>query len=277
MTAKKQSIYTIVYNHPKTTSLKGRYKENEYTKDFRNQIGETTSWRFDVTDDPSFYCQLKGKGPLTWGICRPDVRTKLQEGDIVVFICYDEDNYSYYLSAIATVADKIRQTDIWTENKYSHFKEYFNIIIKKTESGSWYHEEPLPNEKNLHSNWDIKILKKIPKPEFTFSDNTISPAYEIEANYIIFSTSEDKTYILKNQLILAEYKKEVDKKKEIWLNTKESLKIFEFIFKSHRSRISFKVHERNQSHVKVRKTLSEDIVIKWRSDFISYLRSIDNK
>lgn len=276
MTAKNKSIYTMVYNHPKITSLKGRYKDNDSTKDFRDQIRSNTSWRFDVTDDPSFYCHLKGMGPLTWGICRPDVRTKLEKGDIVVFICYDEDNNNYYLSAVTTVADKIRQTDIWTKNKYCHFKEHFNLIIKKTESGNWYHEEPLPNEKNLHSNWDIKILKKIPKSEFTFSNNTISPAYEIEPNYIIFSTSEDKTYILKNQIILAEYKKDTDKKKEIWLDSNESIKIFDFIFKRHPSRISFKVHERNQSHVKVRTTLSEENIIKWRSDFIGYLRSIDN-
>jgi hypothetical protein len=32
------------------------------------------AWPFDVGDDPSFRKYLDGSGPLSWGICRQDVR-----------------------------------------------------------------------------------------------------------------------------------------------------------------------------------------------------------
>jgi hypothetical protein len=43
-------------------------------------------WPYDNGDDPSFYVARRYGGPLTWGVCRPDVRSTIQTGSIVVFL-----------------------------------------------------------------------------------------------------------------------------------------------------------------------------------------------
>src|SRR2546426_11349514 len=64
-------------------------------------------WPYDMGDDPSFYCSKKYRMPLTWGICRPDVRNAIQAGDIVVFFAFrkhkEDHSTEYMLCAVATV------------------------------------------------------------------------------------------------------------------------------------------------------------------------------
>jgi hypothetical protein len=75
---------------------------------------QNREWPYDLGDDPSFFCRLKQKGALTWGVCRADVRKQVQLGDVVVFFAFTNlgGEVEYRLSPIATVDRKIRQSDI---------------------------------------------------------------------------------------------------------------------------------------------------------------------
>src|SRR5689334_17326563 len=45
----------------------------------------TGGFPYDVGDDPAFFSASQCNGPVTWGVCRPDVRGALQNGDWVGF------------------------------------------------------------------------------------------------------------------------------------------------------------------------------------------------
>jgi len=61
-------------------------------------------WPYDNGDDPSFYQARRGN-PLTWGVCRQNVRNAIQPQDIVVFISFTKaaGAIRYRLCAVATV------------------------------------------------------------------------------------------------------------------------------------------------------------------------------
>ena len=56
--------------------------ENRFKKN-KGGIGRFYDWG----DDPAFYAAEKFGGNVTWGVCRHDVRKKLDKGDVVVFFC----------------------------------------------------------------------------------------------------------------------------------------------------------------------------------------------
>jgi hypothetical protein len=104
------------------------------------------TWPYDYGDDPSFFCRKHKGGALTWGICRADVRSQLQPGDIVVFFSFttNASEATYRLSAIATVEQKIPQSSIFLDPKFRTYRRYLNLLIKPADSNGkdWIHEEP---------------------------------------------------------------------------------------------------------------------------------------
>src|ERR1017187_6396707 len=68
------------------------------------------SWPYDNGDDPSFFVARNHRGPLTWGVCRQNVRSVLAKDDMVAFISYTKtatDKFVYKFCSVATVADRL--------------------------------------------------------------------------------------------------------------------------------------------------------------------------
>jgi hypothetical protein len=85
-------------------------------------------WPYDNGDDPSFYVARNG-GPLTWGVCRQDVRNSIESGSIVVFFSYTSrhDKVRYRLSAVATVADNVDRRTVFTDPRFVLLRATFSI------------------------------------------------------------------------------------------------------------------------------------------------------
>ncbi len=87
------------------------------------------------------------------------------------------------------------------------------------------------------------------------------------------------SFILKNQIKIATW--EPKDKKEVWLESDLSNKIYEFSFNlsnhskyeivSQTNRNSLRVHDRNQSHVFIKYELEIDGLAQWKKDFKEYL------
>jgi hypothetical protein len=50
-------------------------------------VAANDNFPFDVADDPSFFSARQRQGPVTWGVCRADVRRLILPGDWMVFFC----------------------------------------------------------------------------------------------------------------------------------------------------------------------------------------------
>lgn len=60
----------------------------------------------DLGDDPCFNMPAP-----TWGICRPDLRSRLQPGQVVVFIAYHRPTKTYFARRLFKVSQLIAHTE----------------------------------------------------------------------------------------------------------------------------------------------------------------------
>jgi hypothetical protein len=104
---------------------------------------------FDAADDPSFFSSSSQNGPVTWGVCRLDVRTQLQPGDWVVFFARKPIGAisQYRFSAAVRVAAKHRH---WALP--ARFKNYLNLLVAPTANG-FVHLEPALHQNDWHKDW----------------------------------------------------------------------------------------------------------------------------
>jgi CRISPR/Cas system CMR-associated protein Cmr5 small subunit len=263
------NLYILVYNHPPKESIKKRLVKNETAKGFINNYN---NWLYDVGDDPSFYCSNILGTNLSWGICRPDIRNKIQPNDTVVFFCYNGIEQKYYLVALATVKEKIKQTDIWTNNDYSSYRKHFNLLIRLN-NGLWEHYEPLFNEKGKHKNWAHRIASDFPNDTFQSMENNIILNFPIRDNYVLFKKNDYDTYVLTNPILVAKWSK--GQNKESWHDSDNSKSIKDMIFReTHRD--SLRVHPKNQGHVHIRIEKNENELTDWKRKFIDFFKKIGN-
>ena len=170
-------------------------------------------------DDPSFKAMREIGGPLTWGVCRQDVRNRVRTGDIVVFISCHRSKVTrsseYRLCSIATVERKIRQSDVWLDDSLRKFSRYSNLLVKPSHSGrGWDHFEPPFNGPHGHSDWFWRIANYagLKKDDFKqiHSTNRYEPGtrirgrtIEIACNYVIFSSNNAETVVLADPPVVA--------------------------------------------------------------------------
>jgi hypothetical protein len=113
----------------------------------------------------------------------------------------------YSLCAVATVARKVKQTDIWTDPSLRVYRRYLNLLIRPTKRAAWEHFEPgLPN-RAWHKDWAWRIADHSGFRKRTFeslnNSKTIPLLPEIKGhviqvaqNYVIFSADRSETYVL---------------------------------------------------------------------------------
>jgi hypothetical protein len=178
-------------------------------------------WPYDRGDDPSFKAAKELRGPLTWGVCRPNIRNKLHEGDIVVFFSCrksnENENSTYRLCAICTVKRKVKHTDIGRLKSLRQFERYSNLLIRPLSGAKgWEHYEPPSKGPRGHSDWLWRIAERadFKKKDFQRVERThmfdsqtriLGQTIEIASNYVIFSSSSSETYVLVNPPIVANF------------------------------------------------------------------------
>src|SRR5438094_6462895 len=82
------------------------------------EIAREDKFPYDVGDDPAFLSARRYGGRVTWGVCRPDVRTAIRP---------DEKN--------------VRQTELFESPAMRVYLRYLNLLIRRKGSG-WEHREP---------------------------------------------------------------------------------------------------------------------------------------
>lgn len=117
-------------------------------------------WPYDAGDDPSFFCARRFEGPLSWGICRRDLRGILEPRDTVAFFAHrkhPDGTVDYRWAGFATVAEKISQTDIWEGQEHTVFRRYLNLLIRPDVGHGYVHREVHPGRP--HPDWLWRLTR----------------------------------------------------------------------------------------------------------------------
>lgn len=136
--------YVCVYRQPKLDERKWKRTWNEagdkrglrkYLEQYRSGSEGEGACYYDWGDDPSFFAAEEFLGDVNlagWGVCRRDVRAKLDVGDIVVFFCAQEGTegtWEYYYVGLGTVSETIAHSLIWSSDKYRPYRDFYNILV----------------------------------------------------------------------------------------------------------------------------------------------------
>jgi hypothetical protein len=249
------------------------------------------AWPYDYGDDPSFFCDHTYGGPLSWGVCRGDVRNAIQPSDIVLFFSFQELEaglIEYKLCAAATVEKKISQTDIWLNNDYSIHRQYLNVLIKPSANDGWTHHEPGLPTKDWHKDWlwrfverrgtESKDWKDIEKyPAISFDERVNGRAVRPANNYVVFSPESEKTLVMRKPPLVAHANRG---EPERWLPSPAAQQLRSLtlgVAQGHNaSRCTLRTKNRQRSHPKLRWEMSIEEMERWRKDLFRVMYMLDD-
>ena len=154
---------------------------------------------YDAGDDPALFSARRHRGPITWGVCRPDVRCSICKGDGIVFFAAQNDSQNettrYSFVAALRVPDKMLHTALST---HPVFGQYLNLLIRPCGSG-WEHYEPVAEQNHPDWLWRITCRSlvrsqgRLKKHYVVDTGKAHLPgkplAFPVAANYVVFSTS----------------------------------------------------------------------------------------
>jgi hypothetical protein len=147
----ERKIYCCVYLNDRSDKINTSRSPVEYQQFVRER--PLTS---DIGDDPSFYCAAHLKGPVTWGVCRHNVRNVLREHDEIHFVLCDKTSrptWEYHYVGHGVVAGTITHKEIFTSSEFGLFREYFNTLLAP-KGNRFIHFEKLPPEM-WHDDWVV--------------------------------------------------------------------------------------------------------------------------
>jgi hypothetical protein len=275
-------VYVAVFH-----STYSGYADNSCGKAFLplSKALKLGKWPYDVGDDPSFFSQSTTGSNLTWGVCRPQVRNRVREGDIVIFVSVRRRTkdypFEYCLCAVATVETKVRQTDIWQADELKTFRDYLNLLIRPRKDGAWEHFEPGSEDAHKDWLWRIAVQKGLKKEQFEplearnvlrSNDRIDGFPIVIAKNYIVFSTSPEQTWISKQpaQIACCDTNGEPEKWK------RDASAIYRHIFGTAEQfgsdRRSLRTANKQHSHPTIRWTMPTSDAEKWRTAILDILK-----
>ena len=246
-------------------------------------------WFYDNGDDPSFFSRSHIGGALTWGVCRPDARSQVQTGDVVVFFAFTEasNGVEYRLCAISTVERKISQARIFSDRAYRRYKRYLNLLVQpEDENGErWIHHEPGTPANDWHTNWlsrvaayrayDTEALdRQSAKDRVTMGQAIGGKPFEFGENYVLFSEDLHLTFVLAHPPLVAIAE---PPRPEDWLKDTISRSIFKrTVGEGRRHGVllsrSLRIHRRPHPHSPpIRWEASPEALRSWRRSFIEFL------
>jgi hypothetical protein len=111
----------------------------------------------------------------------------------------------YSLRAVATVANKVSQVDIWERPDLSPFRDYLNLLIRPATHGRFeWHEEAADHPDWL---WRVCEPRGLSKGQVVEASRrgSFDPGRPIDcgANYVIFDRSRNRTVVLESPLCIA--------------------------------------------------------------------------
>jgi hypothetical protein len=199
-----------------------------YIATYFRRSGED-SWPLDHGDDPSFGSSARFGGLLTWGVCRPNLRNRVEPGDLVIFFATDRlgrhrpGPARYQFVGFATVARCVRQTDIWQDPTLKLYRQYRNLLIRR-DGGSFEHFEP--EDGVWHNDWLRRICGRDSFTEtdfWTYEQRHRLPSringrrIEVANNYFMFSAKPNETFVLAAPPIVARVRR--NGQLETWLTS----------------------------------------------------------
>jgi hypothetical protein len=201
------SIYLACFHSEEPETFRG--SERQFLKvETAISHGE---WPYDNGDDPSFYVARQG-GPLTWGVCRQDLRNSIARDSIVVFFSFTplpSGEILYRLCGVATVEDKLDHRDVHRDQRVLPFRDlYINGLITPHDHG-WRYDETDRRFSQRHKDWLWRIAdhRGITQDNFNwkyaeiyrekwFPDAAVANGQlSLAGNYILFSASPDRTFV----------------------------------------------------------------------------------
>lgn len=188
--------YVCVYRQPSPNrvKLKRTYKVGsdrrglrKYLELYRSGFEPGRACFYDWGDDPAFYAAEEFLGDVnraSWGVCRRDVRQKLQKGDFVIFFCakeVEDKTWEYYYIGLGTVGEALDRRIIWSAEEYKPYRDFFNLLVGPNGA----HREFIYDKHN--SDWRERA----------------------DAPYILFDPSKNRTHFnLADPLLVATYRLE---------------------------------------------------------------------
>jgi hypothetical protein len=177
------------------------------------------AWPHDTSDDPSFFASKHFGGPITWGICRPNLRCLLRVGDVVVFFSDEADGRMriYRFCGFATVARKVTQEAIWRDPDLAPFQSYLNVMAAPDGDGAFVNRELHPD--HPHPDWLWRAVcprgNSWRKSDFANfgTDARVRLGIDVAANgqpirfaanYIVFDHNPRMTYVVGDPPVVAE-------------------------------------------------------------------------
>ena len=239
---------------------------------------------YDNGDDPSFYVE-RHDGRLTWGVCRPNVRTQLKVGDVVVFFSFTSlppglKEVLYRITAVATVEAKLDHRAAFTDRRLNRSR-YINTLIRP-DTGGWRYHESDRRQEARHENWFWRIAdrQRLSKKRFKekysavygakrFTDADVaSRTAPLDGNYILFSHNLDETCVAPVPPDVAIATKG---EREQWFHNRlQGLTVS--TAKEHGERDYLRTQGRGYVHPPIRFTMLEDEATEWRAKLIAALR-----
>ncbi len=229
-------------------------------------------WPADIGDDPSFAWSHDKSGPLTWGVCRPDVRNPIVKDGVVVFFAADSiasrKPARYVWVGFATVERKVSQVDLFQQTDLASLRQYPNLLIRPICSGVFQHFEPelarRCNRPQHHDDWLWRLVDprstSLKKADFdqVHASHHYDPGsacikgtrIHVAPNYVIFAGDRSLTWIAEEPPLVAEAA--TNGKPETWrANDPLAKELHDLLFRGV-SRTTLRTTNRQMSHRHVR-------------------------
>ncbi len=279
------AIYLVCFHSVKRLDLAG--SQGQFDKVERAIRAE--EWPYDNGDDPSFYVARRG-GPLTWGVCRQEIRNAIPIGSIVVFFSFTpltDSTISYRLCAVETVIDKVDHRAIYDDSRFENFRHlYINRLISPEDDG-WRHDEGDRGASQRHKDWLWRITDhgNVSKEAFDRAFATIYRCDKISngvltcgelrfgTNYVLFSPSPDRAFISPNppevaRAMQGQHEKWIDKNLQALTVGKAKSQL-----KTRRDYLRAANRSGRNVHRQIRFDMSADEASRWRDQLIHALKA----
>lgn len=203
------------------------------------ESARASDFPFDVGDDPSFFASSYNHGPVTWGVCRPDVRCDITVGDWVAFFSAERLRESpattqYRFVGTHCVQGKLAHTSLFAAGL--PYSGYLNLLVRPLGAG-WEHYEPGLRTGQWHKDWLWRIIcgrRRFEKEVVEDAGRTHIPGeplmldgrpLPVADNYVIFSDNESVRPL--NPPVVATHQRGDDT--EVWLGDRRSRRIKEIV------------------------------------------------
>lgn len=272
---KKAAIYVACFHSQPGQDLRGASGQFEIVE----KAIQSGKWPYDNGDDPSFY-QAQLQNPLTWGVCRQNVRNAVKKDDIVVFISFTKvrSRIVYRLCSVATVASKMDHRYVRDDPRFKG-KAYLNVLIEADPNKErWMHAENERRRGARHKDWLWRIADHRGVNQKTFNQE-LRAVYEQEwfskattvcgkplrmaENYVVFSDE----YMADNPPEVAHAS---PGSCEEWTNG--SLKQAIFGTAGHETRRNIRTTNPSIAHPHIRWLLEPDTAKNWKDNLIKAMK-----